>query len=173
MNIDIRQGHKEDSPAIAQLGALVFAATYSAALAPDVLALYLARSFSARALGGELADASNRFLLAYRGPTLVGYARLAASPPPACVQARPALELATLYVDPALHGAGVGNQLMAACLAAAAQGGYGGLWLCVWEHNARARRFYERQGCVAVGSTTIIVGPTLFHDLVLECAVRS
>jgi predicted cupin superfamily sugar epimerase/GNAT superfamily N-acetyltransferase len=55
-------------------------------------------------------------------------------------------ELEQVYVDSAHRGAGVAPALMAAGLRQVASGGHARAWLAVAAGNARARRFYEREG---------------------------
>lgn len=54
-------------------------------------------------------------------------------------------ELHQLYVDPTARGAGVAGALLERGETIIA-GGYDRAWLAVVAGNARARRFYERQG---------------------------
>jgi GNAT superfamily N-acetyltransferase len=54
--------------------------------------------------------------------------------------------LRNLYVDRAQWGSGVARALMEAAVEDAARRGFGALRLFVAEGQARARRFYEREG---------------------------
>lgn len=55
-------------------------------------------------------------------------------------------EIFSIYVHPEYWGAGSGRELLAAGEATLRTDGYEKAWLWVLERNARARRFYERQG---------------------------
>ncbi|OBG18802.1 GNAT family N-acetyltransferase [Mycobacterium sp. 852002-51057_SCH5723018] len=55
-------------------------------------------------------------------------------------------ELMALYVDPAYHGTGVGRLLITAARERLRRVGVAGALLWVLDGNARARRFYERDG---------------------------
>lgn len=61
-------------------------------------------------------------------------------------------ELYALYVHPEQLSTGTGRSLMEAVLEGAASLGHAVLRLWVLEHNARARRFYERAGFVPDGA---------------------
>lgn len=61
-----------------------------------------------------------------------------------------AAELSGLYLLAAHHGSGLGAALLHAAIMAARQRGAATLGLWVLTSNARARRFYERQGAIAV-----------------------
>ena len=55
-------------------------------------------------------------------------------------------EVEQVFVDPDLHGSGVAALLLAEAERQVAADGHDEAWLAVVEGNARARRFYERQG---------------------------
>jgi GNAT superfamily N-acetyltransferase len=55
-------------------------------------------------------------------------------------------EVEQVYLDPDLHGSGVAGVLLAEAERLVAAGGHDEAWLAVVEDNARARRFYEKQG---------------------------
>ena len=46
--------------------------------------------------------------------------------------------------------------------------GHGSVWLGVWEHNRRARAFYERWGFRPVGAETFRLGSDDQLDLLME-----
>ena len=62
-------------------------------------------------------------------------------------------ELRNLYVAPAAWGTGAARELMRTALGWLAAGGADEAVLWVGEANARARRFYEREGWTADGET--------------------
>ena len=70
-------------------------------------------------------------------------------------------ELRALYVVPEAWGTGAAQELMNAALAAMQSGGQRLAILWVAEENARARRFYEREGWEPTGETRETpLGPT-------------
>ena len=60
-------------------------------------------------------------------------------------------EVDQLYVDPAFRGSGVAAQLLADAAARLRAAGHPVPWLAVATGNARARRFYEREGWTDAG----------------------
>ena len=60
-------------------------------------------------------------------------------------------ELEQLFVDPDLHGGGVAAPLLAEGERQIAAAGHAVAWLAVVVGNARARRFYEKQGWYDAG----------------------
>jgi GNAT superfamily N-acetyltransferase len=93
-----------------------------------------------------------RILVAECAGTIVGVAT--------CVRDGATCELRSLYVVPEAWGTGVARQLMEAALAAMRGRGAGEATLWVVDANARARRFYEREGWRLDGETrTSPLGP--------------
>ncbi len=72
-------------------------------------------------------------------------------------------ELTRCYVLATQHGTGSAQRLMSATLAGIA----GKLRLTVNDENAKAIRFYERNGFVAVGETSFQCGAELQRDIVM------
>ncbi len=50
----------------------------------------------------------------------------------------------------------------------AREAGHQTMWLGVWEHNHRARAFYERWGFIPVGTETFRLGSDEQIDLLME-----
>jgi len=85
-------------------------------------------------------------------------------------------EVEQVYVDAAHRGTGVAGLLLAEGARLVAAGGHARAWLAVATGNARARRFYERQGWTDEGEfqypASIARGtlPVPCHRFVLEVA---
>ncbi|KAJ8655123.1 hypothetical protein O0I10_009158 [Lichtheimia ornata] len=69
-----------------------------------------------------------------------------------------ALELKRLYIDQRYHGVGIGKRLILQSVAKAKELGKKTIWLYVWENNANAIGFYERQGFHKVGTRHFKLG---------------
>ncbi len=167
-HVAVRFATPDDAPALADLAARVFARTYGAAIPPDILQSYLARSFAPQVVAAEIAQPNVTHLLALEDGDIIGFSKLEPSPLPPDVGASHAVELSKLYVDAAHHSRGVGASLLLRTLAEARRQGWNTLWLCVWEHNSRAVAFYHKWGFEIVGRTQIYVDTIVFHDHVME-----
>jgi GNAT superfamily N-acetyltransferase len=107
----------------------------------------------ARGLQEWIADPGFWGELASEGQTLVGHATFIpaarhsfrAAPDPSLAH------LGHLFVKPPYWGSGVATQLLGHATSAAAGRGFGVMRLFVPAGQARARRFYAREGFVAVG----------------------
>jgi len=99
----------------------------------------------------------------YRGDP-IGYAKLTPLRAPAIDAAPEAMELQQLYVLADWHGSGVAETLMQWALAKAAEHEASELYLTVFDHNERAKRFYARHGFADVGHCTFRIGDRIDED---------
>ena len=76
------------------------------------------------------------------------------------------IELRRIYALSRMHGSGLGRALMAQVLADAVRLGTRRVLLGVWGGNARAHRFYERQGFTRIGTRQFRVGSMVHDDFV-------
>lgn len=94
----------------------------------------------------------------------VGYAKLTPLRAPAPDPAPSALELQQIYVLAEWQGAGVAQALMAWAIYTARDLGADELYLTVFDHNHRAKRFYARNGFQEVGRCTFRLGDRVDDD---------
>jgi GNAT superfamily N-acetyltransferase len=94
----------------------------------------------------------------------IGYAKLTALRAPANNPRPGALELQQIYVLPDWHGTGVAGQLIDWALERARAHGAPEIYLTVFNHNERAKRFYTRYGFDEVGHCTFQLGSRLNDD---------
>lgn len=114
----------------------------------------------------DLADPSIRWRVAAIDDQPIGYAKLsplvAAAPAP-----HPgAMELQQLYVLQPWHGKGVAEELMSWAVDTARSAGAPEIYLTVFDHNIRAKRFYTRHGFSEVGHCTFSLGDRVDDDRV-------
>jgi ribosomal protein S18 acetylase RimI-like enzyme len=166
----IRTALPTDAQALAALGERLWRETYAGLIPASNLELHLAGTFGARQQAAELADPGCHTLVLERAGALLGYALLRACRPESATASfhfvNP-LEVARFYVDATLHGRGAAQELMAAVLDHAATAGHDGVWLQVWEQNARAIRFYAKAGFTDAGEATFRVGEQVDRDRLL------
>ena len=76
------------------------------------------------------------------------------------------IELKRIYTLAPLHGGGLGAALMARAVDDARAAGRRRMLLGVYGGNARAQRFYGKQGFAIVGERRFLVGATWHDDLI-------
>lgn len=172
----IRPATSADLGALAELAAETFPLACPPHTTAASIADFIERNFTPGHFAAYLADPERRLVVVERGGgasgALVGYSMLIGGEPgdadaATAVVARPAIELSKFYTRAGEHGGGIAAPLMAATLEAARATGAEACWLGVNEENARAIRFYEKQGFAKVGRKHFTVGGRVEDDWVL------
>jgi ribosomal protein S18 acetylase RimI-like enzyme len=96
----------------------------------------------------------------------IGYAKLSSLTAPTPSPQPGAMELQQIYVLKPWHGQGVAEELMNWAITTARAAGAPEIYLTVFDHNARAKRFYTRHGFSEVGHCTFQLGNRIDDDRV-------
>ena len=172
----IRPALPADAPALAVLGERLWRGTYAGLIPAANIDLHLAETFGPAQQAAELADPHCMTLVIEAEGALLGYALLRVGGPVGDGRQgrfRNPVEVARFYLDPALHGRGVAQALMAEVLAQARSAGHDGVWLQVWEQNPRAIRFYAKAGFEDAGDATFRIGEQVDRDRLLVHALMA
>jgi diamine N-acetyltransferase len=166
----IRTANSSDSELLTDLACTTFWDAFHAhpKNASDDLEAYMAQAFSPTAIGKELADERNIFLIAEIDSGPAGYAKLTVGANEEGISAERPIELNRLYSHQTFLGKGVGQALMDECFARARELGCDVMWLGVWEFNPRAQRFYEKNGFRVVGKHIFQLGSDPQTDLLMQ-----
>ncbi len=168
MSITTRRADPADAELLHDLAARTFAlACPPGTLQSDVDA-FIATHLSAESFRGYLADPGRVLLIVAVDGAPAGYSMLVAGPiadpdVAAVVDDTVSIELSKFYLDQGRHGSGAAAALMTATLTEAAATGAEFCWLGVNQENARAARFYAKQGFEVVGVKRFRVGDE-WHD---------
>ena len=117
-------------------------------------------------MAADLGDARIQWRVAEAHGEPIGYAKLRPLAAPAPNPSLDALELQQIYVLSAWQGKGVANELMQWSISAAQQRGASELYLTVFDHNEKAKRFYRKHGFSEVGHCTFTLGGRVYDDRV-------
>ena len=166
----IRRCSSSDAPALAALGARLFAETYGPTHPEPELGRYLRREFSVDGVREAIADRDVAMLVVENSPDLpIAYAYLRGTPtPPDGVSGGHPFEIVRFYVDAVCQGRGVGAALMDACFNNARERGADVVWLQVWKEAPWAVGFYERMGFSVVGSAPFYFGEQVGDDHIMS-----
>lgn len=169
-DILIRQATPDDAKPLTDLAYTTFwdAFAHHPKNAPDDLNHYMRQAFNLEQITEELSEPSSIFLIAEIDGKAAGYAKLITGSTEAGITAERPIELSRLYSHQEYIGKGVGQTLMDACFERARCDGHDVMWLGVWEHNPRAKRFYEKNGFRVVGSHTFQLGSDPQTDLLMQ-----
>lgn len=163
----VRAATAADADALSLIASASFLETYAGSLdGADMVAHCLSKN-TQETFAAWTADPLGAVTLGEIEPGYapVGYSVLTAPDLP--VASAPGdIELRRIYALSRMHGGGLGPALMTQALADAARLGMARILLGVWGGNARAHRFYERQGFARIGTRQFRVGRVLHDDFV-------
>lgn len=120
----------------------------------------------------DLRSPEVRWRVAIRDSEPIGYAKLTPLHAPAADPAPGAMELQQIYVQSDWQGAGVANALMAWVVGTAREHRVPELYLTVFDHNERAKRFYTRHQFEEVGRCTFRLGERIDDDRIWRRRLR-
>lgn len=166
--ISVRTCNEKDIDVLVSLGIKTFRDTFDEFNSPENMMLYINKSFNRKTIEQDLKNPEIVYFLALDGRTPVGYAKIKISPLPEGPAESPALEIERLYARKDYHGKKVGYMLMKTCLAFAKKKGVSVVWLGVWENNARAISFYEKNGFARFGQQTFMLGNDAQTDWLMK-----
>lgn len=167
----IRLATPDDAALLAAVAAETFPLACPPHTLPESIAAFIAAHLSVDSFTSYLADPQRVLFVAEADAAAVGYTMLVFGEPAdpdvaAAVAARPTVELSKVYVREGFHGAGLAAQLVTRSVDAARERAVASVWLGVNQENARANRFYEKQGFVLVGTKRFLVGERYEDDFV-------
>ncbi|MBF4633074.1 GNAT family N-acetyltransferase [Agreia pratensis] len=173
MVLSVRRAVVSDSGALAALAASTFPLACPPHTTDEAKAAFIATHLSQTSFDGYLADPARDILLAEIEGEAVGYTMIVFAEPSdpdvtAALTVTPSIELSKFYVLAGHHGQGIAPALMTETIAASQRRGAAAMWLGVNEENARANRFYEKNGFAKVGTKRFLVGDTYEDDFVRE-----
>ena len=165
---ELRKANLSDLPELLALARTSFVQAFTAGNKPENVQAYLAEAFTEDKLTKEIQETASTFIVASLAGKLVGYTKLNLSAAHADVQDPASVEVARLYTLEEVWGTGLGQVLLDAAIAFGRQEGKTWLWLGVWEHNARAIRFYEKNGLCIFGSHPFPFGDEIQTDWLMR-----
>ena len=169
--LSLRVAEFADLVPLLDLAQTSFVQAFTEGNKPENVQAYLSQAFTPVQLEKELRNPACTFLLASLEGKLVGYTKLNLAAAQTDVQDPESLEVARLYTVEKVWGMGVGQFLLDAALDFAKEKGKTFVWLGVWEHNARAIRFYEKNGFRAFGSHPFPFGDEIQTDWLMRVEV--
>lgn len=118
----------------------------------------------------ELTDSNSQFYFARdtQSSALLGYMKLNFGPAQTEIRDPDALEVERLYLTGNQVGKGTGQVLFDKAIEIAIAAGLKYVWLGVWEHNLKARKFYTRNGFTDFDSHIFTLGEDDQTDILMK-----
>jgi ribosomal protein S18 acetylase RimI-like enzyme len=169
--LSLREAEFADLESLLDVAQTSFVQAFTEGNKPENVQAYLSQAFTPVQLENEWGNPASTFLLASLEGKLVGYTKVNLAAAQTDVQDPESLEVARLYTLEEVWGKGVGQFLLDAALSFAKEKGKTFVWLGVWEHNARAIRFYEKNGFKTFGSHPFPFGDEIQNDWLMRVEV--
>lgn len=144
---------------LSRLGRQTFLESHGHSAGPDVIAAYVAEKYTPAVLQAELEDPRAIYHIAFHGHEPIGFTKLLLDQPHANIPVQPVAKLERIYVLEATFATKAGQALFDHAVQLARQAGQKGLWLFTWKQNARAIRFYEKNGFTIAGTYDFYLSP--------------
>jgi len=141
-----------------------FKETYEALNEPEPFNAYLARNFSRDQFLKQFGSADSSFFFARFEDELAGYLKLNIGSAQTDTPLLKAMEIERIYVRQSFKGKGIGKALIQRSIEEAKRAKLDWLWLGVWDQNAHAIRFYQRQGFEIFGQHNFMMGDVAQDD---------
>lgn len=143
----IRRITLQDAETLSALSKKTFYDTFTGTCTEEDMQQFLHEYFDVEVVKKELSNENDFYFFIEVDGTPSGYLRLMEDYSNfELMKQWKALELKRIYVDKPFHGQGLAQQLTAFAENFAKENEYEVLWLGVWEHNLRAKKFYEKMG---------------------------
>lgn len=147
MAFTIRRVELKDAALLSEISKETFADTFAGTCTEDDMKSFLLENFNLEKVKQELSDKNDLYFFIEEDGVTAGYVRLMEDYSLFNeIKKWKALELKRIYVTKEFHGKGIAQQLIKFVEDFARENKYEVLWLGVWEHNHRAKRFYEKSG---------------------------
>lgn len=154
MSWTLRAATPADALRLSVLATQVWLDTYCAEGVDESLAREVRHSCGPEAFEARLREPQRHHVLAEReGGFVQAFVELLPDQTPPLAGLAPGAEVVRLYVQPSAQGQGLGARLLNAAADWTRAQHQSHVWLTVWTGNARARRFYARQGFQDRGAT--------------------
>ena len=170
MTVTYRTPGPADGPALSAMARHCFAQAFSSVIDPGPLEIYLDQSYGpAGQMQRDLGDPAIDWRAAYLDGVPAGYIKLSVMTLPFEAAHPDAMELRQLYVVDTCKGTGVADALTEWAIDLARSRGAPEIYLAVFDHNQRAKRFYARHGFSEVGRCDFVTGHQVHDDRIWRC----
>lgn len=171
--IEIRKINLNDLVKLQEISRKTFQETFAAYNSPENMKSYLEEALSIEQLKAELEDENSAFYFAEQDEQVIGYLKINYGAAQTELKNSQALEIERIYVSKEFHGKNVGQLLYDKAIEIAKQKASEYVWLGVWEKNARAISFYEKNGFVEFDKHLFKLGDDEQTDLMMKLKLNS
>jgi diamine N-acetyltransferase len=166
--LEIKKAEDADLQQLVSISKQTFFEAFSDNNSAEDMEKYLDNSFSKEKLSGELRNPDSEFYFALHADIVAGYLKINFGSAQTDLKDGDSLEIERIYVLKEFHGQKVGQALFDKALSIARQKKMNYVWLGVWEKNARAIRFYKKNGFVEFDTHIFKLGNDEQTDILMR-----
>ena len=167
MTLTIRVATPADAAELSRVGTQSFSDAYRGTANDDDIDAHLDEYFSKPAIRRDMVLPTVRYLVATRGSSTAGLAKLRNDNVPEQLPVDRAVEVQQLYVASEHQRCGVGGRLMDAATGEARGWDAQGIWLSAWTHADWAVAFYRDYGFDVICEVPFRLGKSEFTDYLM------
>lgn len=171
--LEIRQANQSDIELLQNIGRQTFYEKFIENNSEENMLQYASEAYSFEKIASEVNNANSQFYLATLNSQTVGYLKINFGDAQTELQDPIALELERIYVLNEFQGQKIGQQLFEKTLEIAKQAKLNYVWLGVWEENASAIKFYEKNGFKAFSKHIFMLGNDPQTDIMMRIELNS
>jgi len=134
---------------------------------------YASEAYTFEKISSEVNNPNSQFYLASLNDQTVGYLKINFGDAQTELQDPQALELERIYVLKEFQGRKIGQLLFEKTLEIAKQAKVNYVWLGVWEENASAIKFYEKNGLETFSKHIFMLGNDAQTDIMMKLDLNS
>ena len=164
----IRKCNVQDLDSLCKISIETFYQTFADSNTEENMTAYLDSAYNKEKLYEELCNPDSSFFFIYVDESLAGYLKINEYPSQTDINDIDSLELERIYILKEFQGAGLGQDLLEHTISIATEHGKKYIWLGVWEHNERAKHFYQKNGFYRIGAHSFVVGDDVQTDYVMR-----
>lgn len=152
--VTIRRANINDAKVLSKMGSQTFLETFSGTCTDEDIKEFVQHYYNLPQVVEELTNEEDYFFIAFFNDEPTGYLRLkeGTSDVP-LLKLYHSIELKRIYVLKAFHSQKIGAALMQFAIDFAVEKDYRAMYLGVWEHNEKAKAFYQKWGFINSGHT--------------------
>ncbi|TSD66631.1 GNAT family N-acetyltransferase [Inquilinus sp. KBS0705] len=157
-----------DAPQLLTLSRDTFFDAFAHLNNPDDMEAYASKAFTLPKLQQELNNPDSYFYYALYDNEVAGYLKLNRNAAQTEFGDTDALEVERIYVLNKFQGKQIGGHLLNFAIQTAINAGLKQIWLGVWENNAGAIRFYQKNGFEQFSSHSFMLGNDKQTDILMK-----
>ncbi len=171
METEIIRANLQDLDALREIVIKTFTESFATLNSEEDFGQYLQQSFSQERLTSELTNNDSEFYFAISNKEVIGYLKVNFRQAQTELKESKGLEIERIYVLQRFQGKKIGQLILDKTIQIAKQTGMAYVWLGVWEKNAGAIRFYQKNGFKTFDSHIYKIGSDKQIDLMMRLSL--